>query len=470
MKNVLKLLFKCVLVLMPFWGICIFAAASPLSYLSSNSVSPYWNRVFTQKTQDKYYDVVIIGDSMAATSIMPEVLSDTTINLALSGSSPLEGYYSLEDYLGNNAAPTDVFMSYMDYHLEHSDFTFDACNQVHKFSIEEYKDIYSTIEQTGVVDFEDIDMDKYWSNAILSYIYFPSKYIASITNTIEEGGRLDKNTRRYEAITRHYGRSCIMTNNVYYNEGVKWHSFNVSPLQTNYLNRIIKLCEKNNIRLHILKLPLDIHSVYTEEYTEKITSYYEELLTGHDNVEFKWYPADYANEWFWDLYHMNQHGSFRFSMQLKSEYPEIFGDYSATADQMLALNDDLEIENEVAELFEWIDQKNYTVVLHNGIVDKEEFDGVYNATMKCNNQQLTASNDESIFFVSADGSDVTDITINRQTDGIHVRANGEEYLWQSACDGKLGILIIDNSNNILVLERSVSFDSNTYTYEKMESN
>ena len=180
MKNVGKLLLKCIVALVPLWVICIFIAKSPLSYLSADSVGAYWNREFTKTKQDKYYDVVILGDSMAATSFMPELLSDSTANLALSGSSPIEGYYTLKDYLANNDAPTDVFVSYMDYHLAHNDFTFITCNQVHKFGIGEYSEIYKTIKDTGVSEFENVPMDEYWDKAIASSFYLPSEYIASI--------------------------------------------------------------------------------------------------------------------------------------------------------------------------------------------------------------------------------------------------------------------------------------------------
>ncbi len=457
MKNVGKLIIKCILALIPLWVICVFIAKSPLSYLSPDSVSAYWNKEFTQTKQDKKYDVVILGDSMAATSFMPELLSDSTINLALSGSSPVEGYYTLKDYLENNDAPSDVFISYMDYHLQHDDFTLSTCNQVHKFSIGDYLEIYRTIKDTGANGFEDINMDEYWDKAIASGFYLPSEYIASIINTINEGGRYASNKEAYDEINRHAGRACKMTNDISESTGLRYDEFSVSVLQGTYYKKLVDLCEDNQIKLHIVKLPLDVNTLFTEEYMAKVNGYYMNLLKDTEYAEFKWYPTDYAVEWFWDDYHMNQHGSYRFSMQLKQDYPEIWGSTETSPRQMLALNDDIVIENEPAELFKWIDEKDYTVVIYS---EMDDFVGSYNAYFKFGSQELQTISD-NIYAVDVKGSHSVDLK-----DGS-VLVDGNSYDWENYNANEVNIIIIDNSNNKVVRTCSTSFNSGEDRFEKI---
>lgn len=458
MKNVGKLIIKCILALIPLWVICLFIAKSPLSYLSPDSVSAYWNKEFTQTKQDKNYDVVILGDSMAATSFMPELLSDSTINLALSGSSPVEGYYTLKDYLENNDAPSDVFISYMDYHLQHDDFTLSTCNQVHKFSIGDYYEIYRTIRNTGANGFEDINMDEYWDKAIASGFYLPSEYIASIINTINEGGRLEANKQAFDDVTVHAGRACKMTNDISSSSGIRYDDFTVSVLQGTYYKKLVGLCEDNQIKLHIIKLPLDVNTLFTEEYTAKVNGYYMNLLGDAKYAEFRWYPADYAVEWFWDDYHMNQHGSYRFSMQLKQDYADIWGETETSPRQMLALNDDIVIENEVPELFKWIDGKDYTVLIYS---EMDDFVGYYNAYFKYDSQNIDSIS-ANTYSVDIAGSHT--VAVNNGT----VTIDNNTYNWEDYNTNEVNIIIIDNANNKVVRTCSTSFNSGEGRFEKIQ--
>ena len=141
-----KLIFKCGLVTAPLWGFPIFCANNILAYAGSDYVGAIWINDFTQTEQTKYYSTLIIGDSTANSAYLPEVLSDDTVNLALAGSSPVDGYYTLENYLKNNKAPKDIFVSYMDYHLDDDAFTWDVSNFIHKYTYEQNEEIYKAID------------------------------------------------------------------------------------------------------------------------------------------------------------------------------------------------------------------------------------------------------------------------------------------------------------------------------------
>lgn len=466
MKKVCKLLLKCIIALIPLWVIAFYIAINPLSYLSQDSVGAYWNKSFTESNHDKNFDVVILGDSMAATSFMPELLSDSTINLSLSGSSPIEGYYTFKDYLANNEVPTDVFVSYMDYHLAHDDFTLSTCNQVHKFSVMDYVEIYKNIKQTGANQFESVQIKDYWSDAVASTFYMPSEYIASIINSLKEGGRYEKNKLSYDEITTNFGRSCLMTNDISDSSGIRYDDFSVSSLQSCYYKKLIDLCEENQIKLHIIKLPLDRNTVFSDEYIAKVNGFYFTALANTQYAEFRWYPADYAVEWFWDDYHMNQHGSYRFSMQLKEDYPDIWGDYSATSEQMLAINNDIQIENEMAELFKWIDQKDYSVLIYSNIQD-EDFTGIYNAFLQYSGQTINETDVKDLFVVNGDSDEVT--TPVDLSDGILSLniGNNQESIVLDNTENVLNVIVIDNKNECIATSKLAKFDMDTYTLEEL---
>lgn len=466
MRKISKLIFKCIIALIPLWVIAIYIAMNPLSYLSQDSVGAYWNKTFTKSSHEKQYDVVIIGDSMAATSFMPELLSDSTINLSLSGSSPVEGYYTLKEYLDNNKAPKDVFISYMDYHLAHDDFTFSTCNQVHKFSLTDYIEIYKNIKKTKADQFESVQIEDYWSNAIASSFYMPSEYIASIINSIKEGGRYENNKISYDEITQHFGRSCIMTNNISDSTGIRYDNFSVSSLQSCYYKKIIDLCETKQINLHIIKLPLDRNTLFTDEYVAKVNGYYMTVLADTKYTEFRWYPADYAVEWFWDDYHMNQHGSYRFSMQLKEDYPNIWGDYSVTAEQMQAINNDIQIENEMAELFKWIDKKDYSVIIYGNVKD-DDVTGIYNAFLQYGSQEIAKSNIANLYVINGTANE-EELSVNKTDGALRLDiGNNQKTIDIDESENVLNVIVIDRKNECVVTSKCSTFNMETYTLEEL---
>ncbi|MBP5594352.1 MAG: hypothetical protein J6Y02_03140, partial [Pseudobutyrivibrio sp.] len=175
-------------------------------------------------------------------------------------------------------------------------------------------------------------------------------------------------------------------------------------------------------------------------------------------AEFKWYPADYAVEWFWDDYHMNQHGSYRFSMQLKADYPQLWGETNPSATQMLAINEDINIEKEPAELFKWMDEKDYTVVMYSEL---DDFEGYHNGFMRFNNQELKKATDSSYFVDIKGGHNVS------VKDGT-VEIDGNVYEWGEYNTGDVNFLIIDNTNKIIVRTCSTDFNNDEGRFERFE--
>lgn len=468
MNKLIKLFIKGAAVMIPMWLVILYAVINPLAYLSSDSLTAYWNAQFTNEKQDKYYDVVILGDSMGATSFMPELLSDSTLNLSLSGSGVIEGYYTLEDYLNNNQAPTDVFACYMDYHLAQDDFTWDVCNQVHKFSLKQNKEIQDAIKLTSATDLERVPTDDYWQEVIEYTLYLPSKYITSISNSILES-RLATNTESYNNITMRNGRSCLMINDISQKAGLSYNEFSVAPLQSYYYSKLIALCESNNINLHIIKVPLASNTIFTDKYIAEVNGYYMTIMDGHDNVDFVWYPNDFPIECFWDDYHMNQHGAFRFGLQLQADYPELFTSDASPA-QMLMLDDDIDIENEASVLFKWIDGHDYTVLILDQLKSDETIDGIYNACLKNNEQYLQNTDMDGMYFVTGNGDNLGNISVAENPKGGYfvTLESGDRYEWNSSEVDGVSLLVIDNANSVVATDKSASFNYESFKFNYME--
>ena len=197
LKGLLLLIFKCVCVSAPLWGTAIFCSTNLLTVVGTGYVRSLWNRNFTHTTQEKQYDVVIIGDSLANAAYIPEVLSDSTINLALPGSGTADGYYTLVNYLENNPAPKDLFVTYMDYHLEQDTLIWDVGNYVHAFSPEQNQEIFEAIDEYAVEDsVKKWIAPDYWKEVYYYRFYTPMKYSHALERFLIEN-RKAKNEAKY---------------------------------------------------------------------------------------------------------------------------------------------------------------------------------------------------------------------------------------------------------------------------------
>lgn len=461
MKNVIVLISRCIIISIPLWIFCLYANYAKLAYFSPDSVGGLWNKEFADTTQETYYDVVILGDSTSATSMLPELLSDTTINLAVIGTGVIDNYYTLENYLEHNKAPKDIFISFMDYHIDTPSFTWTVSGQTNKLSWEQYYEIYKAEKMLDIAETEDFSLDSYWRDVLTYKIGFPNKYVSSVMASIGTN-RYKANKESYDNITRHLGRYCIMTNDEYISEGgLGYKSYHVDDVQDYYYKKLLQVCDDNNIRLHILKLPLTNDMYYSDEYISQVNSYYDSLIAGYNNVEFVWYPADYDFSMYRDIYHMNQHGSFKFSNELKKKYPEVFSYDKYSPQRVLALNEDIKLESNSEYLFRWTKGKKYCVLICDGV-------GLINM-LDTNGQVALATDVPGIYYVNCDGATDNSFSVNAKDGLVNISISGDEdNVLKMQLDNSIKFIVYDKYNNQVVRSCSAKYDEATGRLGKLK--
>ena len=118
MKNLLKLTAKCFLVCLPMIAVTVYLRWQPFNYMDGEAPYYIWNRDQARQGSETYYETIILGDSVANSAFLPEVLSDGTINMALGGMTPVESYYVLEEWMDSHPAPKACYIAYQDIHLQ----------------------------------------------------------------------------------------------------------------------------------------------------------------------------------------------------------------------------------------------------------------------------------------------------------------------------------------------------------------
>ncbi|MCM1233680.1 MAG: D-alanyl-lipoteichoic acid biosynthesis protein DltD [Ruminococcus flavefaciens] len=361
MRKVLQLAIKSICVILPMILLCVYAWRQPLGFVDDQSTLNYfWNKEKVNSEHNKKYDVIILGDSAANAAYVPEILSDSTLNLAMPGSTPVENYYVLKEWLVNNPAPEACFISFFDSHLKFSLQFWKMAMFSHRFSFDQNIEILKRAAYYGEPSY-------YTEDSITDFIayemYLPNKYITPIMNA-GFNQRYEKNIELWKLMDLHGGRCLTGVQEYNSTDNVILNEFYVNPLFDDYYRKLIELCMENEIDVHIIKLPLADNVVLSEEYVSNYNDYYDSLRESYQGVNVYCFPL-YEKQYFMgDYIHLNTHGALKFSTELRKIYSDNFHTAGITLGQVEAINDSIIEENKIDQILKWIEGKNYTLVLN----------------------------------------------------------------------------------------------------------
>lgn len=469
MKQYIKLLFKCICVIFPLIVLCLYFRTHLLSFIDEEGPFYLWNKAFTNTTQEKHYDVIILGDSSANAAYVPEYLSDDTVNLALGGLSPVENYYTLKDWLDHNAPPKVCYISFFDSLLSLDGYFWTRAYYAHRYSLGENIEMIKTAfhydEKTILKEHPLLDMISY-------ELYLPNKYITPFLNA-SFNQRYDSNDAAVKAADLHGGRYIAQWITSGYDPvGVdSYASLVVNPIFDYYYRRMIDLCYENGITVRIIKLPLPETSVFGDGYEESFYSYYDALVQEYPGLTVDRFPL-YPNDLFADNRHTNTHGALRFSAELKARYPQDFENDTLSEKRINAINDSIRMENRVPEIIQWIVNKDYTLAVNDGSGHFEEYysNNVQNALLGGSVKVLRADEDSNlsgfnidICYICGLDNESESISITQAETGLSIQLDSENvFPLELPPSGGLRLVVIDNYSDQVVCEKTFIYDGGEY--------
>lgn len=355
-----KLTIKCICVMLPIIAICLWAKFAMPLYADQEAPYYTWNKEICASRQDKNYNVVILGDSGCNGAYAPEILSDDTINLSLGGTTPVENYYVLEEYLRHNDAPKILYISFSDAHLNAEDCFYNRIMFTHRFNPAQLFDI---IKNARKYNEASIITENYLSDFISYEFYLPNKYITSIL-TGKFYKRAGDNKYSKTMIDFHRGRymSVAISENPI-TDPVPFDEFTVAPLFDEYYKKMLSLCNNYGIAVRLVKIPMDENAQFSDNYEASLYNYYDNLTAEYQNSSFEWVKGGYGHFYFADIVHSNNRGARMFSEIIKYNHPDDFPGYY-TDSQYKIIDHDIQIETDFNELFHWIRGKEYSVFVY----------------------------------------------------------------------------------------------------------
>lgn len=410
---------KCLLVLLPALLIWFYLWKRPLSYVDEESASYICLADFVETESDRYYDVIVLGDSVTNSAFVPEVLSEGTVNLSIGGESPIEQYYTLKKYLNNHDAPKVCYIGFDDYHLYamQEDVLEKFVTYTDLFSETDIREIYSKAGEADDVEaLTDDYKKKLFEDRIRSFkTCLPALLNAGIN------GRYEVNKETCEDMAIHRGTYTARTvRELSVPKQNEINTFQVGPTFEYYYKRIIELCRDQGIQVRILKYPAAGEN-YSEKYRKEFQEYYDSLKKEYPGITVDWLEGDFDSTDFVDRHHFNNHGSYRISQLIKSMYPEDFAgseSEDASSETILGLDDYISQENAPDYLLKWVEGRDYSVIFLNqngtSLQDdsdlREEINEVYSPQTEISSGDVTCTcfaGDGHTISAVKDGDDLT---------------------------------------------------------------
>ncbi len=324
MKNdYIKLIKKFILISLPLIAMCLFAYLFPMGYMTTEYVLWTEEKDYVNQWQNdtQILDTLIVGDSRAKSSIIPEELHDSIYNIGIGGSTPIEMYYAVKNFIAVNGAPKRVFIIFAPYHF----INMDNWNQTI------YNNYLKPAEQAEVVG-EAIKTGnkvvcyKGWLTDAVSYrLRLPSKYLAQ-----EYEGRFiklkEENQKKYDSIRADRGYCEFGTDPGSDAENYEVHCEAFDPLEIvlTYYDKLLSLLTENGVEVRVFQAPFNQSSA--EQVAPELLNGYSDYLKGqmkkYPEIIFETEIPVYDNRYFGDGNHLNREGARKYTKELKEKLEE----------------------------------------------------------------------------------------------------------------------------------------------------
>ena len=326
MDTFMKLFTKFILLALPLILLSAFCFKEPMAYMSVEY--PMWAEekdAVRNLSFEKEPETVIIGDSRAKSSLIPEYLSHEgkVYNIAIGGATPVEMYHAAGNYLKSHEAPENAVLIFAPYHF----CDMDNWDQTLYYNYLSPGEILA-VEADAIKYGEEKMIYNGWIADLLSFrLRLPNKYLDQVYTARFVKNRA-ANEEKYRELRQalgytHFGEEEM---NAELNYETHHPEFDLSPMVDAYYIKLLDSLKDAGVNIIIEQAP--VNEASGQEITEEFKKGYREYM---DSMESR-YPGSfvekeipvYDNSFFGDNNHLNRRGAEKFSKEIGDKHSGIF--------------------------------------------------------------------------------------------------------------------------------------------------
>ncbi len=325
MKRYLTFTAKCILALLPLIVMVGYIRLCPMCYMDEEYPSWHYTKMVQKgriKPVDQTRDVVILGDSRAMADIVPEMLGDNYVNLGFGGATPIEMYFTLQDYVNHNGAPEEVMIMFAPFHYSYMDNYKTRTIYFNHLSFSQALEVNRKGKSLDALSCKEVSTSEIYSR----YLGLPDGYLPALINS-NVCGRLAVNRQLYDEQINKRGHALYGKDpgngDVNYEAGYENMKRDGEHLLiTYYFEALLKLCSANGIKTTILQPPMNeaSHDALKKSYVREYTSYMTQLANDNPDIVFELEIPRYENRYFGDPSHLNEEGARVYTAALIDKY------------------------------------------------------------------------------------------------------------------------------------------------------
>lgn len=345
-------LIRILITLMPFWFVWFYISVAGWYYLADDYAKEMFIHSAAHSKTEQKYNVLILGDSMANAAYLPELLSEDTLNLSITGGTCIESYYILKNYIKENGAPTTVFYS-PGHNVYYDDTYIESHFFYHQFGLPEAVEINHVLKNSKddpemYANYHPIE----WFKCIF---HAPTTYVPALLNG-EFYHRHGENLAMLDVLKTHRGNwlALRIESTVVQEDKTYLDEFKVLDFNDYYFDAFCKLCSDNGIKLHLRRTPYSSNLVFSEQFKKDFTNYYQSYADKYKNIDVDLDFNTIDDKLMYDNGHVNLRGAMYYSTMIKNKYPDAFDDtLPVSADTIEALTYDYNLEIDEPYRSQW---------------------------------------------------------------------------------------------------------------------
>lgn len=321
-----KMVLKLFVLIVPFYFlVSVSLYFFPMRFMDGEYAWYENNRQYALQS-DEYNKILITGDSTGKSAWIPLDFSQDTYNYALGGTTPIEEYYFLREYLQHHPAPEYLFYTTSAAHFKRADTLWDRSVYFHRMDINDVHDFLQTLEASG--DYSAIKGNNSESDLMLYATYSPLKYSTAFVMGLLFRGRYEENNEKMTSVKadkgyNQFGKAEYCNDTNYY---VDYDSFQESEIIDYYFRKMIELCEENDIHFIFQNPPLNVASFngLNDQFVSDYKAYLSGIQKDYPDIDVDLELYCYDGSYFGDKTHLNERGAKLFTSKMREKYNYIF--------------------------------------------------------------------------------------------------------------------------------------------------